>query len=91
MMLPWPASIPSVLGLQRAAWVPWESLTSLHPMQQLFPQPPGPLPSPQQSYMASSTLGGCASLSSQQPPPVPAGPGNPDTHPSMLGFLSDLG
>ena len=38
--------------------------------------------------MASSTLGGCATLSSQQPSRVPAGPGNPDTHPSVLGFLS---
>lgn len=29
-MLPLPARVPSVLGLQPVAWVPWESLTSLH-------------------------------------------------------------
>ena len=66
-MLPLPASIPSVLGLQPVAWVPWESLTSLHPMQQLFPSLLALCPTPQQSYMASSTLGGYATLSSQQP------------------------
>ena len=90
-MLPLPASIPSVLGLQPVAWVPWESLTSLHPMQQLFPSLLALCPTPQQSYMASSTLGGYATLSSQQPSRVPAGPGNPDTHPSVLGFVSGLG
>ena len=73
------------------AWVPWESLTSFHPMQQLFPSLLALCPTLQQSYMASSTLGGCATLSSQQPSRVPAGPGNPDTHPSLLGFLSCLG
>lgn len=90
-MLPLPARVPSVLGLQPVAWVPWESLTSLHPMQQLFPSLLALCPTPQQSYMASSTLGGCATLSSQQPSRAPAGPGNPDTHPSVLGFLSGLG
>lgn len=43
---------------------------------------------PQQSYMAS-TLGGPATLSSQQPSRAPAGPGNPDT-PSVLGFCLAL-
>lgn len=61
------------------------------PYATAVPQPPGPLPYPPAELHGLLTLGGCATLSSQQPSRVPAGPGNPDTHPSVLGFLSCLG